>query len=164
MKRWLLILGVIFNLALLGYFKYAVFMVENAVLAFGEPWSIKPVVLPLAISFFTFQQIAYLVDCNKNEVAPPPFSKYLLFISFFPQLIAGPIVHHYEILPQLENLCRKGDRLYLFLVGTTFFFAGLFKKVILADNIGAYADPVFNDAAEGCDEPLALLKKIISGN
>ena len=64
----------------------------------------------------------------------------------------------------MENLGRKGDRLYLFLVGSTFFFAGLFKKVILADNIGAYADPVFNDAAEGCDEPLALLKKIISGN
>ena len=63
-KRWLLILGVIFNLALLGYFKFAVFMVENTALAFGEPWSIKPVVLPLAISFFTLQQIAYLVDCN----------------------------------------------------------------------------------------------------
>ncbi len=148
-KRWLLILGVIFNLALLGYFKYAMFMLENAALAFGEPWSIKPVVLPLAISFFTFQQIAYLVDCHKNEMVPPPFSKYLLFISFFPQLIAGPIVHHYEILPQLENLGRKRDRLFLFLVGTTFFFAGLFKKVILADNIGAYADPVFYDAAEG---------------
>ena len=72
-KRWLLILGVIFNLVLLGYFKYAVFMVENSALAFGEPWSIKPVVLPLAISFFTLQKIAYLVGCNENEVVPPPF-------------------------------------------------------------------------------------------
>ena len=72
-KRWLLILGVIFNLVLLGYFKYPMFMVENAALAFGEPWFIKPVVLPLAISFFTLQKIAYLVGCNKNEVVPPPF-------------------------------------------------------------------------------------------
>ena len=113
MKCWLLILGEIFNLVLLGYFKFAVLMVENAALALGESWSIKPVVLHLVISFFIFQKIAYLVDCNKNEVVPPPFSTYLLFIFFFPQLIARPIVHQYEILPQLENLGRKGDRFFV---------------------------------------------------
>ena len=73
MKRWLLILGVIFNLVLLGYFKYAMFMVENAALAFGESWFTKPVGLPLAISFFTLQKIAYLVGSNKNKMVPPPF-------------------------------------------------------------------------------------------
>ena len=89
MKRWLLILGEIFNLALLGYFKYAVFIVENAALAFGEPWSIKPVVLPLAISFFTFQKIAYLVGCNKNEVEPPRFFKKLVARLFHPPIDRG---------------------------------------------------------------------------
>ena len=148
-KRWLLLAGIAFNLGLLGYFKYAGFVVENAASAFAQPWSIEPILLPLAISFFTFQQIAYLVDCHKGEVAPPPISKYLLFISFFPQLIAGPIVHHYEMLPQLDDLAQKRDRLLSFLVGATFFFAGLFKKVVLADGIGAYADPVFDGVANG---------------
>jgi alginate O-acetyltransferase complex protein AlgI len=148
-KRWLLFLGIAFNLGLLGYFKYAGFMVENAAVAFDQPWSIEPILLPLAISFFTFQQIAYLVDCHRGEVAPPPISKYLLFISFFPQLIAGPIVHHYEMLPQLDDLAQKRDRLLSFLIGSTFFFAGLFKKLVLADSIGAFADPVFDGVAQG---------------
>ena len=144
-KGWLLTAGVLFNLGLLGYFKYAVFVVDNAALAIGASWQLDTILLPLAISFFTFQQIAYLVDCRKGEVAPPSASKYLLFISFFPQLIAGPIVHHYQMLPQFENLVRKPGRLFLFLLGAAFFFAGLFKKVVLADNIAVYADPVFNE-------------------
>jgi len=144
-KGWLLTAGVLFNLGLLGYFKYAVFVVDNATLAIGASWQLDTILLPLAISFFTFQQIAYLVDCRKGEVAPPSASKYLLFISFFPQLIAGPIVHHYQMLPQFENLARKPDRLFLFLLGAAFFFAGLFKKVVLADSIAVYADTVFNE-------------------
>ncbi len=144
-KGWLLTAGVLFNLGLLGYFKYAVFVVDNAALAIGASWQLDTILLPLAISFFTFQQIAYLVDCRKGEVAPPSASKYLLFISFFPQLIAGPIVHHYQMLPQFENLVRKPDRLFLFLLGAAFFLAGLFKKVVLADSIAVYADPVFNE-------------------
>ena len=109
MKRWLLILGVIFNLELLGYFKYAVFIMENAALAFGDLWSIKPVVLPLAISFFTFQKISYLVGLQyERNGATAIFQKFVVHF-FLPPIIRGPIVHHYEILPQLENLGRKGD-------------------------------------------------------
>ena len=148
-KRWLLVVGIVFNLGLLGYFKYAMFLVENASRALDASWSIEPILLPLAISFFTFQQIAYLVDCRKGEVAPPPIAKYLLFVSFFPQLIAGPIVHHYEMLPQFEDLARKKDRLFTFVAGATFFFAGLFKKVVMADGVSAYADPVFDGVAGG---------------
>ncbi len=148
-KRSLLVVGIVFNLGLLGYFKYATFLVENAALALDKSWSIEPILLPLAISFFTFQQIAYLVDCRKGEVAPPPLAKYLLFVSFFPQLIAGPIVHHYEMLPQFEDLANKRDRLFSFVAGATFFFAGLFKKVVMADGISAYADPVFDGVAGG---------------
>ncbi len=148
-KRRLLALGVLFNLGLLGYFKYAMFVVENAALAVGASWQFGTILLPLAISFFTFQQIAYLVDCRKGDVAPPSASRYLLFISFFPQLIAGPIVHHYQMLPQFENLAKKPDRLFLFLIGAAFFFAGLFKKVVLADSIAVYADPVFDVVASG---------------
>ena len=147
-KGWLLV-GIVFNMSLLGYFKYAIFLVENTALALGKSWSIEPILLPLAISFFTFQQIAYLVDCHKGEVAPPPIPKYLLFVSFFPQLIAGPIVHHYQMLPQFEDLARKRDRLFTFVMGATFFFAGLFKKVVLADSMAAFVDPVFDGAAAG---------------
>ena len=148
-RKILLFGGVVFNLGLLGYFKYALFVIDNLALMSAQDWSIEPILLPLAISFFTFQQIAYLVDCHKGDVRPPAIGKYLLFISFFPQLIAGPIVHHYQMLPQLENLTRVRNRLCFILTGAAFFFAGLFKKVVLADGIGAYAEPVFNDAASG---------------
>jgi len=147
--RFWLLLGIVFNLALLGYFKYAMFVVENAALAFDSSWRIGPILLPLAISFFTFQKIAYLVDCRGGDVTPPSPGKYLLFISFFPQLIAGPIVHHYEMLPQFEDLAQKRDRLYWFLVGAAFFFAGLFKKVVLADSIAGFADPIFDGIGNG---------------
>lgn len=148
-RKILLFGGVVFNLGLLGYFKYALFVIDNLALMSAQDWSIEPILLPLAISFFTFQQIAYLVDCHKGDVRPPAIGKYLLFISFFPQLIAGPIVHHYQMLPQLENLTRVRNRLCFILTGAAFFFAGLFKKVVLADGIGAYAEPVFNGAASG---------------
>ncbi len=147
-RRMLLALGVAFNLGLLGYFKYALFFVENAALLLGRAWSIEAIVLPLAISFFTFQQIAYLVDCWRGETSPPALARYLLFVAFFPQLIAGPIVHHYEMLPQFEKLGER-PRLGNLVAGLTIFFAGLFKKVILADGVSGYADAVFEAVAAG---------------
>jgi D-alanyl-lipoteichoic acid acyltransferase DltB (MBOAT superfamily) len=148
-RRWILILGLVFNLGLLGYFKYAEFVVSNAALMLGQSWSVGHIVLPLAISFFTFQQITYLVDCWRDQTQPPNLARYLLFVAFFPQLIAGPIVHHYELLPQFDDLAARRPRLGPLVAGLTIFFAGLFKKVVLADSIGAHADAVFDAVAMG---------------
>ncbi len=148
-----LIAGLSFNLGLLAYFKYAGFFVDN-LNAVGL-WLIPmpEIVLPLAISFFTFQQIAYLVDVARDECSEYQFRHYALFVLFFPQLIAGPIVHHREMMPQFEKL-----RLDMYLskdlaVGLTIIAIGLFKKVVLADSLAVYADPLF--AAAGTGTPLA---------
>lgn len=154
-KKGLLIFGIALNLAAIGYFKYANFFVENINAIGGTNFQLGQIVLPLAISFFTFQQIAYLVDAYKGEVAPTNFFHYCLFVTFFPQLIAGPIVHYQEILPQFKRpeIYRiKSDNLS---VGITIFSIGLFKKVVLADGIAAYGNPVFAVAAQG--ENLTLL-------
>ncbi len=143
----LLSLGVAGNLALLGYFKYTDFFIVNLSAAAGLDWAPLQIVLPLAISFFTFQQIAFLVDASRGEAHEYDLLRYFLFVTFFPQLIAGPIVHHKEMMPQFA-----GSRLGRFCsenlaVGVTIFAIGLFKKVILADTVALYATPVF-DAAE----------------
>ncbi|MGB5178611.1 MAG: MBOAT family protein [Gammaproteobacteria bacterium] len=146
-RKWLLALGVAGNLGLLGYFKYANFFVENVSLLTGDDYHLGKILLPLAISFFTFQQIAYLVDAYKGETREYNFLHYCLFVTFFPQLIAGPIVHHREMLPQFAR-----DRIYRLnygqlAIGITIFVLGLFKKVVLADGVAVYVAPVF-DAAE----------------
>lgn len=146
-RKWLLALGVAGNLGLLGYFKYANFFVENISLLTGADYHLGKILLPLAISFFTFQQIAYLVDAYKGETREYNFLHYCLFVTFFPQLIAGPIVHHKEMLPQFAR-----DRIYRLdyghlAIGITIFTLGLFKKVVLADGVAVYVAPVF-DAAE----------------
>lgn len=146
-KKWLLVTGIATNLALLGYFKYANFFVENLNTLVGNSLTLETIILPLAISFFTFQQITYLVDAYRGETREYHFLHYALFVTFFPQLIAGPIVHHREMLPQFaqDTLYRlKAEHLA---VGVTVFAIGLFKKVLLADGVAVYATPVF-DAAE----------------
>jgi D-alanyl-lipoteichoic acid acyltransferase DltB (MBOAT superfamily) len=90
----LLAVAVAVNVGLLGYFKYRNFFIDNLNTVTGSDWALAPLVLPLAISFHTFQQIAYLVDCYRRKVEQPPLLSYSLFVLFFPQLIAGPIVHH----------------------------------------------------------------------
>jgi alginate O-acetyltransferase complex protein AlgI len=147
--RKILVLGVLFNLCLLGYFKYVGFFVDN-LSALGI-WLIPlpNIVLPLAISFFTFQQIAYLIDVSRGECKEYGFLQYTLFVVFFPQLIAGPIVHHAEMMPQFEKL-RNVERLWPDIaVGFTLITIGLFKKVVLADSLAQYADPLFDVAAGG---------------
>jgi len=144
----LLSLGVAANLGLIAYFKYAGFFVEtaNALTASGFP--VPQIILPLAISFFTFQQIAYLVDASRGQAEQGKFLDYLLFVTFFPQLIAGPIVHHKEMLPQFAKV-RSGDLGRNLSVGLTIFIIGLFKKVGIADEIAPYADVIFDAAAGG---------------
>ncbi len=143
-----LALGVVFNLGMLGYFKYANFFVSNANHLFGSSWHLDKIVLPLAISFFTFQQVAYLVDSHRGEVKERSFLRYCLFVTFFPQLIAGPIVHHKEMLPQF-GAKRVRFRPSNISVGLTLFLLGLFKKVVLADEVAQLGTPMFDAALGG---------------
>jgi len=146
-KKPILIFGIVANLTLLGYFKYANFFVDNLNNITGTNIVLEQIILPLAISFFTFQQIAYLVDAWRGETREYNFLHYCLFVTFFPQLIAGPIVHHKEMLPQFAKDVVYKLRSKHLAIGLTIFAIGLFKKVVLADGIAVYATPVF-DAAE----------------
>ena len=144
-KKTLLIIGIVCNLSLLGYFKYADFFIENINFVFNSDISALNLILPLAISFFTFQQIAYLVDSYKAETAEYDFLNYALFVTFFPQLIAGPIVHHAEMMPQFAsrwNLVRRYRNISL---GLFIFFVGLFKKVVIADTFAEWASYGFDE-------------------
>ncbi|MFO1257742.1 MAG: hypothetical protein U1E78_04940 [Gammaproteobacteria bacterium] len=138
-----LFLGILLNLIILGYYKYFNFFLETTNLSSLFHLTIKESVLPLAISFYTFQQIVYLLDCYKGLVKSNGFINYLFFVSFFPQLIAGPIVQHQEIIFQLDWKERYNKFSRNMVVGLTVFAIGLFKKTVIADNLGALATPVF---------------------
>lgn len=148
-SKALLIIGITVNLGLLGYFKYANFFVANLNAWAQTHYYLETIVLPLAISFFTFQQISYLVDAYRGETRENSFLHYCLFVSFFPQLIAGPIVHHKEMLPQFSQKSIFSFSHKTLAVGLTLFLVGLCKKTILADGIAVYATPVFQAAARG---------------
>ncbi|WP_321392730.1 MBOAT family protein [Emcibacter sp.] len=150
-KRTILTLGIVFNLGLLGYYKYAGFFVENVAALTGLDWQIGTIILPLAISFFTFQQIAYLVDAYEGITKEYKFLHYALFVTFFPQLIAGPIVHHKEMLPQFMQDEKMRLRLDNITIGLMIFSIGLFKKAVLADGVAVYATPVFSLAGTGTE-------------
>jgi D-alanyl-lipoteichoic acid acyltransferase DltB (MBOAT superfamily) len=141
--------GVGANLGLLGFFKYAGFATANVNALLATQWSAPTILLPLAISFFTLQQIAYLVDVSRGRAEETNFVDYALFVTFYPQLIAGPIVHHGEILPQFRGEAPYRFQREAFFSGLSIFFLGLFKKVALADPLGTQADPVFQAAAAG---------------
>lgn len=144
-----LIAGIIFNLGLLGYFKYTGFF---ASIFTGEAtglFGFAQAALPLGISFFTFQQIAYLVDRYKDKTAAHGLREYMLFVCFFPQLIAGPIVHQSEMLPQFAKNYPRSPIYENVAVGLSIFIIGLFKKLVLADMMAGYATPVFNAADSG---------------
>jgi len=147
--RLMLAVGVACNLAVLGYFKYANFFVDNFNVLTGSSYHLGTIILPLAISFFTFQQITFLVDASRGETREYNFLHYSLFVTFFPQLIAGPIVHHREMLPQFakDSIYRVNQSSLA--IGLVIFLLGLFKKVVLADGVAAYATPVFDAAESG---------------
>lgn len=154
-SRVVLALGIAANLLLLGYYKYTGFLVATLDAAFGLGWTVSEIVLPLAISFFTFQQIAYLIDAHDGAVVEHNFLNYCLFITFFPHLIAGPITHHREMLDQFREPANFRPRLDNIALGATLFFLGLFKKVVFADHLGEKASPVFASAAEGASLSMA---------
>ncbi|HZH28212.1 MAG TPA: MBOAT family O-acyltransferase [Azospirillaceae bacterium] len=154
-SRLLLAAGVAANLLLLGYFKYLVFVVGVFGAATGVDWAIGRIILPLGISFFTFQQIAYLVDANDGLAHEDSFLNYCLFVVFFPQLVAGPIVHHKEMLPQFGEAGTFRPRASNFAVGLTVFGIGLFKKVVLADGVAGFVNDAFAAAA---GTPLTVLE------
>jgi len=145
-RKYILAIGVAINLGLLGYYKYANFFVKQVNEAFGSNYHLDTIILPLAISFFTFQQVAFLVDAYHHETKEYNFLHYCLFVTFFPQLIAGPIVHHGEMLPQFSRESIFKFNYKHISVGLFIFTIGLFKKVIFADHVSAYATPVFSAA------------------
>jgi len=148
-SRIVLAFGVVVNLGLLGYFKYANFFIDSVNSVLDTEFYLNKIILPLAISFFTFQQIAYLVDAYRGLTREYNFLHYCLFVTFFPQLIAGPIVHHKEMLPQFaRETTYRPDQMNL-AIGLTIFVIGLFKKVVIADNVALYATPVFAAAETG---------------
>jgi D-alanyl-lipoteichoic acid acyltransferase DltB (MBOAT superfamily) len=145
-KKTILIISIIANLSLLGYYKYTDFFIQNINLLSHANIQLVHLALPLAISFFTFQQIAYLVDSYRGETGEYDFLNYALFVTFFPQLIAGPIVHHKEMMPQFAskwNLVKNHKNIAL---GLFVFSIGLFKKVVIADYFATYATNGFDVA------------------
>jgi D-alanyl-lipoteichoic acid acyltransferase DltB (MBOAT superfamily) len=145
--RTLLIAGIATNLGVLGYFKYANFFVDNMNSLLGADIAMATIVLPLGISFFTFQKIAFIVDAYRGRVDRLNLLDFSLFVSFFPQLIAGPIVHHAEVLPQFRR--RGWIPSHDLVQGATIFAIGLAKKVLIADTAALYAAPGFAAAANG---------------
>ena len=142
-----MIFGILFNIGVLGYYKYTNFVIDNLNIVFHLNISEKIIILPLAISFFTFQQITYLVDSYKKLTKEYDFLNYALFVTFFPQLIAGPIVHHLEMMPQFNDIKTKVLSYKNLFMGIGIFLFGLSKKVLIADTLAQYANYGF-DASE----------------
>ena len=143
-------LAIVVNLSALGYFKYANFFLNSLHIAAGTPVPAGlEIALPIGISFFTFTQIAFLVDCYKSIAAEPRFSHYLLFVSYFPHLIAGPILHHKQMMPQFAGRIRERISTDTMLSGMCIFAIGLAKKVLLADPFGDISDAMFNGVSKG---------------
>jgi len=146
-KKLVLIFGIFVNLLILGYFKYTDFLIENYNILTSSEYELLHIALPLAISFFTFQQIAYIVDCYRGNIRSYNFLNYALFVTFFPQLIAGPIAYYKEIVPQFTDK-KSGFKNYENIYRGLFIFAiGLFKKVIIADTFAVWANSGFDTSA-----------------
>lgn len=142
-KKAFLISGVTFNIGLLAYYKYTDFFIQNINSNFDTAIPLLNIALPLGISFFTFQQVAYVVDSYHGEEKDYNFFNYALFVSFFPQLIAGPIIHHKEIIPQFEDIKNKILSYKHLVIGLFIFAVGLFKKTVIADGISSINDAVY---------------------
>jgi D-alanyl-lipoteichoic acid acyltransferase DltB (MBOAT superfamily) len=151
-RRALLIVGLAANLGVLAWFKYANFLLDNFDAITGAHLELARIILPLAISFFIFQKIAFLVDTYRRQTRPRDFLHYSLFVLFFPQLIAGPIVRFQEVAPQFApdavTAARHRWRRDL-AIGLTIFGIGLFKKVMIADGVARFSTPLFEAAAHG---------------
>jgi alginate O-acetyltransferase complex protein AlgI len=147
-SKAVLLLGIAFNVAFLGYFKYTDFISGTINDVFGANLVLRHIILPLGISFITFQKIAFLIDVQAGRVRSFTFQDYCIFVLFFPQLIAGPIVHYREMLPQFHAASCRFDKENV-AIGFTLLFFGLFKKVVFADHIAPLITPIYERAAAG---------------
>jgi len=145
-KYWL-IAGISVDLAVLAYFKYAGFFVANVNALLGVDWSLGKIILPIGISFFTFTQIAFLADAYQRGTKEYKFIHFGLFVTYFPHLIAGPVLHHTQMMPQFKESATYRLNFPNIAAGLLIFAIGLFKKIVLADGISPYADAIFNAAA-----------------
>jgi D-alanyl-lipoteichoic acid acyltransferase DltB (MBOAT superfamily) len=153
-RGWLLALAVIVDLGLLAYYKYTNFFVDTVNALSGSQFLVAQILLPLGISFYTFQQITLLVDISGGDVADFRLRDFALFVIFFPHLIAGPIVHHREMMPQFARASYRFSWENM-AVGATLFAVGLFKKAVLADGVANAVLPIYADAAQG--RPITLV-------
>lgn len=148
-KKNFLILGIVFNIGMLGYFKYYDFFIDNINSVFHVSFNLKHLILPLGISFFTFQQFSFLIANYKGESQSESFIDYCLFVSFFPQLIAGPIVLYDEMMPQFKDQTRRCINYDNLSVGVYIFVIGLFKKIVIADTVALFANNGFSSTSLG---------------
>lgn len=146
--RAVLVVGILFNLCFLGYFKYLNFLEGTINDVFGANLVLTHLILPLGISFITFQKIAFLIDVQAGRVTSFTLRDFALFVLFFPQLVAGPIVHYREMMPQFHKAACRFDAEDA-AVGVSLFFFGLFKKVVFADSIAPLVTPIYTGAAHG---------------
>jgi len=148
-KRILLAVGLAANILFLGYYKYYNFAIENINFLTGQTYALLQIALPLGISFFTFQFIAYLVDCYRGKALETSIIDFLLFVTFFPQLIVGPIVHQTDVVPQFNDKKQPLFNKTNMMLGMVLFSIGCAKKILLADPLTGYAVAYFNDTASG---------------
>lgn len=148
-KRRLLILAISANLLLLAYFKYANFFIDSVNSIAETQWSLGNIILPLGISFFTFTQIAFLVDTYQGKVKEYNFVHYLLFVTYFPHLIAGPVLHHKDMMPQFAHASTYRINWNHVAAGLLLFTLGLCKKVLWADSLAPFATAIFDGAQHG---------------
>lgn len=141
--------GIACNLISIGYFKYFDFFIETSNGLFATNIPLQSIILPLGISFFTFQQISYLIECYRKDIKQTDFLHYALFVSFFPQLVAGPIVRFNEIVPQFYQKTFGTPNWSKILIGLILFSIGLSKKVFVADAVAIHATDVFTKADSG---------------
>lgn len=146
-RKQILTAGVVFNVLLLGFFKYTDFFITNINLALGADFALPGIILPLGISFFTFTQIAYLVDAYRAQASEYSKVNYFLFVSYFPHLLAGPILHHKEMMPQFQSDENKTVNYRNMATGLFLLVIGLFEKVIIADAFAVWAIHGFDSAA-----------------
>lgn len=158
-NRLILSLALLFNLGMIFYFKYYDFFIQNINYAFRSDFNMRHIVLPLGISFFTFQQISYIIDSYHGKTASYTFLEYALFVTFFPQLVAGPIVLHSELIPQIKDPLKKKVNYDNIAKGIMWFTLGLAKKVLIADTLGIAVSWTYGnlDAATSMDLMITAL-------
>lgn len=147
LKKTILIIGIAFNLIYLSFFKYYDFFI-NSILMLNVPYE-DNIILPLGISFFTFTQIAYLVDVYSGKASEYKVERYFLFVTYFPHLIAGPLIHHASMMPQFISKRFSNFNKYFFIQGLSIFIIGLSKKILIADNLAIYSNAVFGASSMG---------------